>query len=136
MHHYASAYALAYLAFVGLPIVYLLCAIEAPISASSSFYLMSSQHLLSLVSFAMLVSLGESTMGAFVALLSQRGGGESAKLYYAAAKREMEDDAPRHREMHAAIMDVCANLNVMLKKHSTVDSDDDKDSSRSAALTV
>jgi hypothetical protein len=116
----------------------MLCVIEAPsVSTSSSFYLMSIQHLLSLASFAMLVSLGESTMGAFVALLSQRGGGESAKLYYAAAKREMEDDAPRHREMHTAIMDVCANLNVMLKKHSAaVDSDDDKDSSRSAALTV
>ena len=133
MHHYASAYALAYLAFVSLPIVYLLCVIEAPISASS-FYLMSIQHLLSLASVAMLVSLGESTM---VALLSQRGGGESAKLYYAAAKKEMEDDAPRQQAMHAAIMDVCANLNVMLKKHSAaVDSDDDKDSSRSAALTV
>ena len=128
---HASAYALAYLAFVSLPIVYLLCTVEAPSVSASS---VSIQHLLSLASVAMLVSLGEST---FVALLSQRGGGESAKLYYAAAKREMEDDAPRHREMHAAIMDVCANLNVMLKKHSAaVDSDDDKDSSRSAALTV
>jgi len=149
MHH-ASAYSLAYLAFVSLPIVYMLCVIDVPNTTSASaFYLMGIQHLLSLASFAMLISMGESMMRSLVALFSHCGGaGESAKLYYTAAKKEMEEEGPRNQAMQAAFMEVCANMNVMLKKYpptagSSVgakksgDYDcDDSDSSRSVALTV
>ena len=148
MHH-ASAYSLAYLAFVSLPIVYMLCVIDVPNTTSASaFYLMGIQHLLSLASFAMLISMGESMMRSLVALYSHCGAGESAKLYYTAAKKEMEEEGPRNQAMQAAFMEVCANMNVMLKKYpptagSSVgakksgDYDcDDSDSSRSVALTV
>ena len=148
MHH-ASAYSLAYLAFVSLPIVYMLCVIDVPNTTSASaFYLMGIQHLLSLASFAMLISMGESMMRSLVALFSHCGAGESAKLYYTAAKKEMEEEGPRNQAMQAAFMEVCANMNVMLKKYPTAGSSvgakktsgdydcDDSDSSRSVALTV
>jgi hypothetical protein len=147
MHH-ASAYSLVYLAFVSLPIVYMLCVIDVPnTTRASAFYLMGIQHLLSLASFAMLISMGESMMRSLVALYSHCGAGESAKLYYTAAKKEMEEEGPRNQAMQSAFMEVCANMNVMLKKYPTAGSSvgakksgdyncDDSDSSRSVALTV
>ena len=127
----ASVMSMFFLALASVFVVLVVCVSTIPETSAAVFYVMAINHIMNLALSAMLVALTESGVYSLVAMyalrVTNKGNVETAAhAYFTAAKKELEDDAPGHRRLQEAQLEVCDAISKLLKAlssvHSRVDS--------------
>jgi len=116
----ASIISLSALALSSVFVVIVVCVSRVSDTHAPVFYITAIEELLTLALFAMMVALSESCLSVLVALLALRienscSAEKAALAYFTAAKNELEEDAPGHKLLQAAQLEVCDGMNKLLK---------------------
>jgi hypothetical protein len=116
----ASMISLSALALSSVFVAIVVCVSRVSDTYAPVFYITAIEELLTLALFVMMVALSESCVSVLVALLALRienscSAEKAALAYFTVAKKELEEDAPGHKLLQAAQLEVCDGMNKLLK---------------------